>query len=279
MQQLSGLDTAFVHQDSYRTPMHICAVLLYDTGADDQWATSLATLQRMVAQRLVQFPLFRRKLRRVALDMDTPYWVDIAEPHWDRHLSESTLPEGGDWEMLMQQLGYLHSTRMDLTVPLWEMHLIHGLYDIPGLPRNCQALVLKVHHSAVDGISMAGIISALHQAPDDASPERNKAMQAPAQWELWTRAHLNSVSRQLKLAETVSNLLPGFLRARETRQQFSDLPPIHSTECRFNARVRAGRSTGAILLPMADVIAVKRAVGRVTLNDIAMSCVAGALRV
>ena len=278
MQQLSGLDTAFVHQDSYRTPMHICAVLLYDTGEDDQWATSLDILQRLAAERLGQFPLFRRKLRRVALDMDTPYWVDIAEPHWDRHLSESTLPEGGDWDMLMQQLGYLHSTRMDLADPLWEMHLIHGVYDIPGLPRNCQALVLKVHHSAVDGISMAGIISALHQAPDDASPERNKAMQAPAQWELWTRAHLNSVSRQLKLAETVSNLLPGFLRARETRQQFSDLPPIHSTECRFNARVRAGRSTGAILLPMADVIAVKRAVGRVTLNDIAMSCVAGALR-
>ena len=268
MQQLSGLDTAFVHQDSYRTPMHICAVLLYDTGEDDQWATSLDILQRLAAERLGQFPLFRRKLRRVALDMDTPYWVDIAEPHWDRHLSESTLPEGGDWDMLMQQLGYLHSTRMDLADPLWEMHLIHGVYDIPGLPRNCQALVLKVHHSAVD----------LHQAPDDASPERNKAMQAPAQWELWTRAHLNSVSRQLKLAETVSNLLPGFLRARETRQQFSDLPPIHSTECRFNARVRAGRSTGAILLPMADVIAVKRAVGRVTLNDIAIACVAGALR-
>ena len=278
MQQLSGLDTAFVHQDSYRTPMHICAVLLYDTGDDDQWAISLDTLQRMVAQRLVQFPLFRRKLRRVALDMDTPYWVDVADPHWDLHLSESTLPQGGDWDMLMQQLAQLHGTRMDLAGPLWEMHLINGLYDIPGLPTNCQALVLKVHHSAIDGISMAGIISALHQAPDDLPQNRNRAMQAPARWELWTRAHLNSVSRQFKLAETVSNLLPGVLRARETRQQFSDLPPIHSTGSRFNARVRAGRSVGATLLAMADVVAIKRAVRRVTLNDIAMSCVAGALR-
>jgi len=278
MQQLSGLDTAFVHQDSYRTPMHICAVLLYDTGDDEQWATSLDALRRLAAGRLAQFPLFRRKLHRVALDMDTPYWVDIAEADWDRHLSESSLPGGGDWDTLLQQLGRLHGARMDLAHPLWEMHLVHGLYDIPGLPRNCQALVLKIHHSAIDGISMAGIINALHQASDDLPPANKQTMQAPARWELWTRAHINSVSRQFKLAETVSNLLPGVLRARETRQQFSDLPPIHSTGSRFNARVKAGRSTGAALLPMADVVAIKRAVRRVTLNDIAMSCVAGALR-
>ena len=41
MEQLSGLDTAFVHQDSVRTPMHICAVLVYDSGAERDDAISL----------------------------------------------------------------------------------------------------------------------------------------------------------------------------------------------------------------------------------------------
>ena len=56
--------------------------------------------------------------------MDTPYWVDIAEPDWDRHISESSLPGSGDWDTLQQTLGRLHGARMDPDHPLWEMHLI-----------------------------------------------------------------------------------------------------------------------------------------------------------
>jgi WS/DGAT/MGAT family acyltransferase len=278
MEQLSGLDAAFVHQDSDRSPMHICAVLVYDAGDDDQWAISLDELKQLAAQRLAQFPLFRRKLHRVALGMDTPYWVDITEPDWDRHISESSLPGSGDWDTLQQTLGRLHGARMDLDRPLWEMHLIHDLYDMPGLPDRCQALALKIHHSAIDGISMAAIINALHQTPEAKPRGRKKQVGAPSQWELWTRANVNSVHRQFKLVETVRNLLPGVVRARETRQKFSDLPPILATGSRFNARVKPGRSTGSVLMPMPEVLAIKRAVRRVTLNDIAMACVAGALR-
>ena len=278
MEQLSGLDAAFVHQDSHRTPMHISAALIYNTGDDDQYVISLDGLRHLAARRLAQFPLFRRKLRRVALGMDTPYWVDIAEPDWDRHIRESSLPGARDWTALQLHLGRLHSARMNLDRPLWEMHLIHGLYDMPGLPHNCQALVLKIHHSAIDGISMAAIINALHQTPEDKPRGKNKQVGAPSQWDLWTRANLNSVNRQFKLVETVRNLLPGFMRARQTRQHFSDLPPILSTGSRFNATVKPRRSTGAVLLPKSEVLAIKRAVRRVTLNDIAMACVAGALR-
>jgi hypothetical protein len=42
MEQLSGLDTAFVHQDTRRTPMHISAVLIYDAGSRGQWALDRA---------------------------------------------------------------------------------------------------------------------------------------------------------------------------------------------------------------------------------------------
>ena len=278
MEQLSGLDAAFVHQDSSRTPMHICAVLVYNSGENGRQAISLDELKQLAAQRLAPIPLMHRKLHRVALGMDTPYWVDIAEPDWDRHISESDLPGPGDWNTLQHYLGQLHSTRMNLDRPLWEMHLIHGLYDIPGLPPHCQALALKIHHAAIDGISMAAIINALHQTPDDVPRKKKSQVEAPSQWELWTRAQLNSVGRQFKLAETVRNLLPGVVRARKTRQKFSDLPPVLRTGSRFNTRVKRGRNTGSVLLPRSEVLAIKRAVRRVTLNDIAIACVAGALR-
>ena len=278
MEQLSGLDAAFVHQDSSRTPMHITGVLVYDCGADGESAIELATLQELVAQRLASFPLFRRRLHRVAMGMDTPYWVDEGEPEWSTHISESNLPEDSGWDRLFNKISRLHGARMNLKRPLWEMHLIHGLHDLPGLPPECQALLLKFHHSAIDGISMAAIINGLHQVGEDLPRENAGPIEAPGQWELWTRAHLNTVGRQFKLAETVSNLVPGFLRARQTRQKFSDLPPIHSSASRFNAHVKAGRNAGGVLMPMQEVIAIKRAVRRVTLNDIAVACVAGALR-
>lgn len=278
MDQLSGLDAAFVHQDSRRTPMHICAVLVYDVGEQGQQALCLARLQQLAEERLTSFPLFRLGLRRVVMDMDTPYWVDRGEPQWHRHLGESTLPADAGWDEFQRQLAQLHGTRMDLDRPLWQLHLIHDLCDMPGLPRHCQALLLKIHHAAIDGMSMAAIISALHQPPDKPLASAAGANKSPAQWELWTRVHFNTLGRQFKLAETMSNLLPGYLRARKSRQQYSDLPPVHGPRAYFNARVRQGRSTGAVLMPMAEVVAIKRAVRRVTINDIAMACVAGALR-
>jgi diacylglycerol O-acyltransferase len=278
MEQLSGLDAAFVHQDSRRTPMHFSAVLVYDSGDGDQWAISRNDLKLLVSRRLSRFPLFRHRLHRVAMGMDAPYWVDSGEPDWDRHIGEQWLSPAGDWQALQRLIGSLHTARMNLAIPLWEMHLLHGLTCIPGLPVNCQALVVKIHHSAIDGISLAAMIDSLHQPGELTGRQRSKKALPPTLWNLWARANLNSMNRRLKLAGTVQKLLPGVMRARAARQQFSDLPPVLRTGAHFNARVGAGRSTGAVLLPMADVLAIKRAVRRVTLNDIAMACVAGALR-
>jgi diacylglycerol O-acyltransferase len=196
MEQLSGLDTAFVQQDSHRTPMHICAVLVYDTGDHGQGMTTRADLKKLAAQRLTHFPLFRRKLQQVPMGMDTPYWIDIAEPDWEQHISESPLRGGEDWEALRRQLAQLHGARMNLAQPLWEMHLIHGLHGLSGLPQHCQALVLKIHHAAIDGISMAAIINALHTSPPDEMWDGNKQMKPPGHMELWARAQFNSMSRQ-----------------------------------------------------------------------------------
>ena len=72
--------------------------------------------------------------------------------------------------------------------------------------------------------------------------------------------------------------MPGLARATETGKEFSDLPPIHRAASPFNKRVSASRNTGSILLPRSEVNSIKRAVRRVTINDIALACVGGALR-
>jgi diacylglycerol O-acyltransferase len=278
MEQLSGLDTAFVSQDSTRTPMHICAVLLYDAGNHDQNRLSLASLRDLTERRLSSFPLFKRKLLQVPMGVDAPYWVDEPESQWRRAIGEDTLPAEAAWPELFQLLDRLHGQRMDLARPLWQMRLIHGLTDFPGLPKHCQALMVKIHHAAIDGVSMGAVIAALHTGSSESIERPDTPQRAPSQLDIWRRANLNSFGRQIKLADTVRNLLPGVLRARDTRRKFTDLPRLHRGGARFNSAVTARRSTGSVLLALDEVIAIKRAVRRVTLNDIAMCCVSGALR-
>lgn len=279
MEQLSGLDAAFVHQDSRRTPMHITAVLVYDIGDDQSGAIDRAALRRLAGRLQQQFPLFCRKLRRVAMDVDTPYWVNVRRPDPGHHISSRELPAGGGWPALERLLTEIHGQGMDLSRPLWEMCLVRGLSDLPELPRYCQAVVLKVHHSAIDGISLARIIDAMHSEGDpDEGEDGNRNQPAPDYWDIWTRLNLNTISRQFKFAETMGNLLPGVLRARQTRKSFGDLPPTLGTRAHFNDRIGSGRTVGVAIWPLGDIIAIKRAVRHVTINDILLSIVSGALR-
>lgn len=278
MEQLSGLDTAFVHQDSRRTPMHVTAVLLYDIGKDETGTITGAFLRRLVAKKLRRFPVFYRKLHRVPMDMDAPYWVDVPAPDLDYHISSEAIEPGGGWPEVELLLTDLHRRGLNLAKPLWEICLVRGLSELPGLPLKCQALVLKVHHAAIDGASLARLIDAIHEETVPRARGRTRARRAPDYWDIWARLNRNSIGRQFKFAETVGNLIPGVLRSRQTRKRFGDLPGVLTTRAHFNDRVGGGRTVGAVIWPREELIAIKRAVRHVTLNDIALSIVSGALR-
>ncbi len=258
--------------------MHITAVLVYDIGADEKGATTRRSLRRLVKTTLWQFPVFRRKLRRVAMDVDTPYWVEVPEADLDYHISIRPPGTADDWPALEQLLADIHGRSMDLSRPLWEICLVQGLRDFPGLPSRCQALVLKIHHAAIDGMSLAAIIDAMHRETKATPPDGVGGQRAPDHWDVWARLNLNTIGRQLKFAKTVRGLLPGVMRARKARDSFGDLPALLASRSRFNDIVGGGRTVGTLVWARDDFLAIKRAVRRVTLNDIALSIVSGALR-
>jgi WS/DGAT/MGAT family acyltransferase len=278
MQQLSGLDAAFVHQDTRRTPMHVTAVLIYDVGSVSGSSVQRADLHRLLAGNLNRFALFRRRLQRVPLDLDTPYWVDVRNPDWDQHLAEISCDPAGDWQGFQHLLTGLHNRGLDLSRPLWEMCLVHGVNDLPGLPPRCQALVLKFHHSVIDGMSLAAIVDTMHQDEMPASGDDAKDRPAPRYSDMWTRFSINTMDRQIKFAETMSKLMPGVLRASLKQDRFSDLPAVLATRAHFNNAVGTAKTTGFVLWPREEFLVIRRAVRRVTLNDIALSIVSGALR-
>ncbi|TDG11384.1 DUF1298 domain-containing protein [Seongchinamella unica] len=273
MEQLSGLDAAFVHQDSARTPMHVTAILLYEAGGR---SLDLHTLRGVVEQRLLQLPLFQRRMQRVTLDMDTPYWVAAGPVDWRYHLGVEDA-DGLPWSQYQSRLGKFHARCMNLTKPLWQLRLVSNIHGVPGIEEPCQALLLKAHHAAIDGISLASLLHRLHDQGLQDTQQSGSAPPQPSPWQLWSRVNQNNLLRQVKLADTVGRLLPALTRFNGVKPK-EKLPPVRRFRALFNAQISSGRSVGVVLLPREEVQHIKRALRRVTYNDIAASIIAGALR-
>ena len=63
--------------------------------------------------------------------------------------------------MLAEQVARIVARPLDRSRPLWELYLIHGL------ERDRVAVLTKMHHAAIDGLSGAEVLGALL----DPSPE------------------------------------------------------------------------------------------------------------
>jgi WS/DGAT/MGAT family acyltransferase len=81
-----------------------------------------------------------------------PRWVEDDDLDLDHHFRHTALPKPGGERELGIAVSELHSLPLDLTRPLWELHLIEGLAD------NRFALYLKIHHSLIDGISVMRLL-------------------------------------------------------------------------------------------------------------------------
>jgi WS/DGAT/MGAT family acyltransferase len=285
MQQLTELDYAFVQMESNRTPMHISPVIFYDQssrqgGKKVRFKEVLAVFEHNLHKSAV----FRRKLAGGALGFDTPYWIEDADFDLEFHVRHIALPKPGDWRQLCILLARLHARGLDMKRPLWEAYVIEGLNAVEGLPPKSFAIMLKVHHAAIDGVSAAEILSAIHSTSPDPEPALEvdtwEGEQPPSQLKVWSNAYLNNLKRPVRLLETVSELVPRLIRANrlahEQEQEAEPVTPAFRT--RFNGRVSGFRVTDAIVMDLAKVKAIKDRVADATVNDVIVSIVGGGLR-
>jgi diacylglycerol O-acyltransferase len=115
-----------------------------------------------LAGRLPLIPRYRQKVRQVPFDLGPPVWVDDADFDLGYHVRRTALPAPGGDEELATLMGRVMSTRLDRSRPLWEYWLVEGLAD------RRWALISKVHHCMVDGISGTD----LYRVVLDPGPER-----------------------------------------------------------------------------------------------------------
>jgi len=220
----------------------------------------------------------------VPFNLDHPYWIEDKDFDLEYHVRHIRLPEPGDWRQVGIQVARLHARPLDLTKPLWEFTVIEGLDAIAGLPPGSYAIVSKVHHSAIDGVSGVDLVEALHglepypeHVPASTRPWTGEV--APNPLELLFRAQIKAVTQPFRFAELLARSVPAAGRmgqglASHRFQAPAVLPP----RTRFNRTVSAHRVVEARQFALQDVRAIKSCVAGATVNDVVLAICGGALR-
>ena len=166
MDRLSVLDDLFVVLERDNLPMHIGSLLIFD-GPAPEYEDLLAH----VAGRLDRLPRYRQVIREVPLNLGIPTWQDDQHFNLEYHVRHTALPRPGGLEQLRALASRQLSHRLDMKRPLWEMWLIEGIED------GQFAILNKIHHSMVDGLSGSDIMETLlDESPEVAEPH-------PSEWE------------------------------------------------------------------------------------------------
>jgi WS/DGAT/MGAT family acyltransferase len=271
MKPLSGLDSLFLHLETPATPMHVGALHLLERprGRTDY----LTRVRRHVAARLHLSPVFTRQLAPMPLAFANPVWVRAEEVDLERHVVRVTLPAPGTHAQLEAAVARLHAQPLDRTRPLWRFHVIEGLAD-GGL-----AFYTKIHHATLDGASGVALAHALL----DVSPTPRKVPAArPKRGEHPGLVALVGSAVRVSGAQTVDLVrrLPALARAL-ARLATGDTGFARNLafgpRTPFNRAITAPRSVATASLPLAEVKRLAAAHG-VTVNDIVLTVVAGALR-
>jgi diacylglycerol O-acyltransferase len=288
MQQLTGLDAAFLALETTNSTGHVGGVCVLDPK-DAPAPLTLTRLTQVLGERLPLVPVLRRKLLNVPFGLDQPYWVDDANFDIEYHIREIALPRPGSDAQLTEQVARLHARPLDRSRPLWEIYLITGL------AKRRAAVYTKIHHSAIDGASGAELLTILldltpegrvvpPQAPfTPAPPPGPVALAAMAAAKLaWrpveTVRFTNELVRAVPtLAPALSTLVGGMLGLNRGDGEVIPTTPGRAPMTPFNAQITPHRRLALRSVDLDSVKTVKNAFG-VSVNDVVMAMSAGALR-
>ena len=284
MQQLSGQDAMFVYFDTTRTPFHLGGFSTYDPSTAPGGSVSFDDVVAHVESRLPLLPSLRQRLVRVPLDLDHPYWVDDPDFDLEYHLRNIGLPRPGDWRQLRVQVARLLARPLDPSRPLWEIYVIEGLEEVPGLPKGSFSIVTKLHHAAVDGVAGTELTTVLHTS----TPERVAAHDAapwspetqPSSMALLRETARNFMVRPGHLVSAVGRTLPALRRlALSSRSGEVQRQRLRPPKTRFNAPIDGRRNVDGCDFDLDEMKRVKAVVPGATLNDVVLAIVGGAQRI
>lgn len=279
---MSGLDASFLYFETPSMHQHVLGTLVIDPStAPHGW--SVASVRDLLRERMPLIPVFRQRVQPSTLRLHHPVWVDV-DVDVDAHLSKVDCPAPGSMSELAAIVANFAGRKLDRSRPLWEALVVEGLAD------GRVALVVKVHHAAVDGVAAGEILANLIDLEPAGRTEEQIA--EAAAFSAAARAAAPGIVDRVTHAATavakqpvaVARLLPTAVRSvrnvlaqRSAEGSTGGAVPFVAPRAPFNGRISPDRVVAFTDVAIDDVKAVRRALGG-TFNDVVVSVCGGAFR-
>jgi WS/DGAT/MGAT family acyltransferase len=282
MRQLSEHDAAYIYSDSAHANSNVTLLHIYDQSTAPGGMLRFKQILAHVESRLGQLPVFREKIRRVPVDLDYPYWIEDESFDIEYHVRHIALPKPGDWRQFCIQAARIHARPLDLQRPLWEMYVIEGLDSFLDLPAGSFAVLLKIHHAAIDVARGNEITTLLHDVSADSPPPAPPAPwfpeEAPGNLGLLLRAGFNVATFPLRMAQPLTRSWATVKSAARTFAGEFLGRPQEFPLTRFNSEVSPHRVFETRRFALQDFKAIRGLADGATVNDVVLAVCAGGLR-
>lgn len=282
-ERLSFLDNAFLLMETPTSPMNIAGIATFEAGPlkTSTGGIDIDKIRDYVGSRLHLIPRYRQRLADVPFEKQ-PVWVDDQHFNIHYHLRHVALPKPGDAQQLKRLAARVMAQHLDRQKPLWEIWILEGLANPDHF-----AMISKVHHCMVDGMSSVALLNVLLTPEPTETCDRLPwwlPREEPSLWDLATGA----LGRCARLPLDVAKRLPGLIQEtadpesgvragvnalRESARR--RMRGVASTP--LNQQIGPHRRLDWLTMSLEDVKGVKNRLGG-TVNDVVLATVAGALR-
>ncbi len=270
MDRMSPLDATFLHVEDGISHMHIASCAIFEGPAPD-----FDELVALIRSKLPLVPRYRQRVRFVPGGVGRPVWVDDAHFRLEYHVRHTALPAPGSDDDLRRLMGRLMSQELDRHRPLWETWIVEGLAD------GTWAMVSKVHHCMVDGVSGTDLMAVVldpsptpgEPTPDDWRPEPEpsdadlvrdaiaETLASPNEMARWVRSGLR---RPRQLVEGGREVLDGALSLGRSLQP--------NVELSIEGSIGPHRRWTWTRTTLEDIKTIRTALGG-TVNDVVLAAI------
>ncbi len=273
--RLSAQDASFLYFERRESPMHIGSIAVVEGTID------FNTFVDSIAAKIHLIPRYQQIVLPAPLNIGHPTWEWDANFDLNRHIMRVRVDEPGTDEQLFELAARLFAPMLDRNKPLWEIYLVEGLEG------ERTALVSKVHHCLVDGVSGIELLMIVmdvspNPPPPIPAPEVEKEPAGPPFMRLVDALLDNACDTIDRLADArlrfVNSMEGGgqsraVLRAVETIVPYAQVPV---TRAPFNRPLTGGRKVAFCEFSFQEIRQVRAAVGG-TVNDVVLTVLGGGL--